>query len=160
MVGYGLQQFRLAAGPGTAEKRASAELARAGKDRGGVDSLRVHGADHHEIGPSIVVVVNLLDCVVQQAQSPGGRAQSCDRDEAEGRRYGIFVEHGQNAFESPKGRSEARPHEKDFEIRTERRERRLRSCVTEDIQAHREIYAFDVTLRDRMIAESIIDGVD
>ncbi len=35
-----------------------------------------------------------------------------------------------------------RPHEKNFQIRTKGRERGLRRLVAEELQAHREIYAF------------------
>jgi hypothetical protein len=32
--------------------------------------LRVHGAHHHQIGPEVVLVANLLDGMVQQPQGP------------------------------------------------------------------------------------------
>ena len=85
-------------------------------------ALRVHGADHDQIGGKKIFVANLLEALVHEADLPRWRTERGDGDEAERRRHGGFGKHLEHAFESPEGGRKARPDHEDVEVAAEWRE--------------------------------------
>jgi hypothetical protein len=94
--------LRIAAGPGTPDECPASESAGTGENRSGVFTLRVHRADHHEVGPQQIFVTQLLECLIDKAYAPRGGTKRSDCDETEGRCHRAFGEHLECAFEAPK----------------------------------------------------------
>ncbi len=121
MVGVLQGAFGVAAGPGAADEGAAPERLCAGEDVAGVEALRVHGADHDQIGSEEIFVANFLKALVHEADAPGFGAERGDGDEAERRGHGGFGEHLEHAFKAPERGWEARPDHEDTDVRAERR---------------------------------------
>ena len=129
--------FGVAAGPGAADEGAASERLRADEDVAGMEALRVHGADHDQVGREQIFVANLLEALVHQADLPGGRTERGDGDEAERRGHGGFGQHFEHAFKAPEGGWEARPDHEDVDVAAERREDVVRGAGSEGYSGNR-----------------------
>src|ERR1700752_4118804 len=134
MIGKLENNFRPGAGPGTADEGAAAESTGAKEDVAGEEALRMHRADHDQIGPEKILVANFLEALIHQPDIPGWRTERGHGDESERRRHGGLGKHVEDALKPPENRGEVRPDHEHVEVASEGRKDRLvtRQFVTRE----------------------------
>jgi hypothetical protein len=80
VVGELLETLGLAGGPWPSDEGPRTARPRSRQHGERVDPLGVHRTDHHQVGPAVVVVGDVVERVIEQAKGPGGRAESGNRD--------------------------------------------------------------------------------